>query len=93
MENRIETAKIAYFIEGNTYIGSKTKDPQEGWLLRYRLVPDKDNGVLHTACWDEDVCFEKAEQPWQQDFPLDAEGLESARAWLLDHYARLGQKE
>ena len=92
MDGPIETAKLAYFVEGNTYTGSKTKDHEAGLLLRYRIEPDRENGVIKVACWDQDLCFEKAEEPWQQDFPMDAEGLEAARSWLLEHYAQIGRE-
>lgn len=87
----IETAKLAYFVEGNTYTGSRTKDPAAGAILRYRLVPDRENSLLQVACWDRDVCYEKAE-PQEREFPLEAEGLEAARSWLAEQYARIGQE-
>lgn len=63
-----------YFEQGNAYTGSVRTD------LRYRVAPQND--TLCAAVWNTDICFEFAEDKSEATFPLSAEGLQSATAWL-----------
>lgn len=74
--------KLVYFTEGNTFTGSKSGPGGE--LLRYRVEPDIEEGLLKAWCWTEDKCFERAGDKQQKDFLLEAEGLEAVQAWLAE---------
>lgn len=79
-----ELQKLVYFTEGNTYSGSKTEN---GKLLRYRVEPDRENGLLLAWCWHEDKCFQRAGEKEGKRFPLNEEGLDAIPGWLEGHFA------
>ncbi len=81
--------KLAYFTEGNTFTGSRTKDPEKGVILRFRAVPDTGEGELKAWAWSSDVCFERAGEIEEKSFPLNQEGLDAAEAWLQSLYDAL----
>ncbi len=90
MDNvQMDLQKLNYFTEGNTFTGSRTKDWARGVILRYLVRPDLDEGKLLAYSWDKDVCFEKAEEKQEAEFPLDEQGLEGVRSWLLERYGQL----
>ena len=89
MERQLEVQKFHYFDEGNLYAGEKVKDEAKGLLLRYYVAPDKEAALFHVYAWQEDVCFEKAQEKEGRDFPFSEEGLEQARDWLEERYAAL----
>ncbi len=72
--------KLAYFVEGNSFTGSKTG--KDGEVLRYRVTPDKENAQLKAWCWTEDKCFELAGGKREAAFPLDAGGMDALLGWL-----------
>ena len=86
MEHSLELQKFHYFDEGNTYAGQKTKDPDSGLLLRYLVEPDKEAALLRAYAWTEDLCFERAGEKQEAQFPLSEEGLLQAQAWLKEQY-------
>lgn len=75
--------KLVYFTEGNTYSGSRT---ESGGLLRYRVEPDRENELLLAWCWREDVCFQRAGEKKEKQFPLKQEGLEQIQNWLEENF-------
>lgn len=89
MERQLELQKFHYFDEGNTYVGQKTKDPGQGTLLRYLIKPDKENALLLAYSWTEDLCFERAHEKQERQYPLSEEGLEQAVEWLESQYSAL----
>ena len=89
MERQLELQKFHYFDEGNPYVGQKTKDPGQGTLLRYLIKPDKENALLLAYSWTEDLCFERAHEKQERQYPLSEEGLEQAVEWLESQYAAL----
>lgn len=90
MENgELSLQKLSYFTEGNTFTGSRTKDRENGVILRYLVKPDKENGRLLAYAWNRDVCFEKAPDRQEAAFSLDEEGLEETRSWLEGLYGSL----
>lgn len=89
MERQLEVQKFHYFDEGNLYAGEKVKEEAKGLLLRYYVAPDKEAALFHVYAWQEDVCFEKAQEKEGRDFPFSEEGLEQARDWLEERYAAL----
>ena len=89
MERQLEVQKFHYFDEGNLYAGEKVKEEAKGLLLRYYVAPDKEAALFHVYAWQEDVCFEKAQEIEGRDFPFSVEGLEQARDWLEERYTAL----
>lgn len=89
MERQLELQKFHYFDEGNTYAGQKTKDSEKGVLLRYLVTPDKEAALLHAYCWTEDLCFDRAHEKQQMDYPLTEDGLSKAVEWLEGQYQAL----
>lgn len=85
----MDLQKLTFFTEGNTFTGSRTKDPSARLLLRYLVRPDLENGRLLCYAWDTDVCFEKAGARAEAGFPLDGSGLEEAGRWLLEQFDQL----
>lgn len=69
-----DIAKLNHFTEGNLYTGSKTKDWEKGTVIRYKVWPDRENEKLIASCWAQDVCYEKAQDKEEREFPLTAEG-------------------
>lgn len=89
MENELDMQKLNYFTEGNTFTGGQTKDPVKKTLLRYRVQPDLENEKLYASCWAEDVCFERAGEKQDAEFPLGEEGLSQLKAWLGERFAEV----
>jgi hypothetical protein len=89
MERQLELQKFHYFDEGNTYAGQKTKDPDRGALLRYLVTPDKDAALIRAYCWTEDLCFDRAQNKQEKEYPLTEEGLDKAVEWLEGEYQAL----
>ncbi len=88
-DERLDMQKLSYFTEGNTFTGSRTKDWDKGVLLRYLVRPDREEEKLTAYSWTEDVCFERAQERREEQFPLNEEGLESIQAWLQEQYRAL----
>ncbi|MCI8395771.1 MAG: hypothetical protein HFE88_08580 [Acutalibacter sp.] len=78
----MDLQKLTFFTEGNTFTGSVSKDPAAGLLLRYLVEPDKENEQLKAYAWRKDLCFERAGEKEEQEFPMTQQGLEEADAWL-----------
>ncbi len=92
MENEVfDLQKMTFFTEGNTFTGSRTKDGETGALLRYlvRPVSDETGKRLEVFSWNTDVCFEKAPDPEEAQFPMDEEGLDRIQDWLRQQFERL----
>ncbi len=90
MDTGMDLQKLAFFTEGNTFTGSRTKNAENGLLLRYRVKPDPEEHQLVAHCWKQDVCFELAEpDAVTARFPLDEEGLNALANWLLALYQAL----
>lgn len=89
MERQLALQKFHYFEEGNIYAGQKTKDFQKGLLLRYLVEPDKNEGMLRAYAWTEDVCFDRAREKQQKEYPFTEEGLDQAVEWLEEQYRSL----
>ena len=89
MERELEIQKFHYFEEGNFYAGQKTKDPETGRMLRYRVEPFLKETLLRAYAWTEDLCFERAKNVEQREYPLTEEGLEQAVEWLESRYQEL----
>ena len=84
-----DIAKLNHFTEGNLYTGSKTKDWEKGTVIRYKVWPDRENEKLIASCWAQDVCYEKAQDKEEREFPLTAEGVDAVRTWLMERYLQL----
>lgn len=78
----MDLQKLTFFTEGNTFTGSASKDPAAGLLLRYLVEPDKENEQLKAYAWRKDLCFERAGEKEEREFPMTQQGLEEADAWL-----------
>ena len=85
----IDLQQLTYFTEGNIFTGSATKDPEKGLLLRYRVVPDKEDGALKAWAWTKDLCFERAGETKEMEAPLNTQGLQSIADWLQGLYEAL----
>lgn len=85
----MDLQKLSYFTEGNTFTGSRTKEGEKKALLRYLVKPDRENSRLLAWSWTEDLCFEKAQERREADFPLDEEGLDQVRDWLWEQFQGL----
>lgn len=86
---KMDIQKLAYFTEGNTFTGSRTKDWAQKRLLRYLIRPNREEGKLLCWAWTEDLCFEKAREKQAGEFPLTEEGLSQAELWLRGLYETL----
>ena len=89
MERQLELQKFHYFEEGNTYAGQKTKDWEKKLLLRYLVEPDKKAELLRAYAWTEDVCFDRAHDKKQMEYPFTEDGLSQAVEWLESQYQAL----
>lgn len=92
MENELfDLQKMTFFTEGNTFTGSRTKDAEKGILLRYlvRPVSDETGKRLQAFTWNTDMCFEKASDLEEAQFPMDEEGLDRIQDWLRQQFERL----
>ncbi len=89
MERQLELQKFHYFDEGNTYAGQKTKDFEKGILLRYLVTPDKEASLIKAYAWKEDLCFDKAHDKLEVEYPLSEDGLSRAVEWLEAQYQAL----
>ncbi len=69
-----DIAKLNHFTEENLYTGSKTKDWEKGTVIRYKVWPDRENEKLIASCWAQDVCYEKAQDKEEREFPPDGRG-------------------
>ena len=76
----LDLQKLTFFTEGNTFTGERSQETGE--VLRYLVKPNREEEKLVAYSWHSDVCFEKAEEKTQQDFPLSEEGLEEIQRWL-----------
>ena len=82
----MEIQKLTFFTEGNTFTGSRTKDPATGAMLRSLVRPNAEEARLEAFTWREDLCFERAGEKQEAQFPLSDEGLLQAQAWLKEQY-------
>lgn len=82
----MEIQKLTFFTEGNTFTGSRTKDPATGAMLRYLVRPNAEEARLEAFTWREDLCFERAGEKQEAQFPLSDEGLLQAQVWLKEQY-------
>lgn len=92
MEEQPELQRLNYFEAGNTYTGSKRKFPEQGIaspVLRYLVKPDLENEKLNAFAWSENVCFDRAQEKEESNFPLNKEGLEAVGAWLTDKFKQI----
>ncbi len=78
----MDLQKLTFFTEGNTFTGSASKALAAGLLLRYLVEPDKENEQLKAYAWRKDLCFERAGEKEEREFPMTQQGLEEADAWL-----------
>lgn len=82
----MDLQKLTFFTEGNTFTGSRTKDPATGALLRYLVYPDLENQKLIAYAWTTDVCFERAQERSEAAFFLSEQGLSETQTWLQEQY-------
>ena len=88
MAHQLEIQKYHYFEEGNTYTGQKTKEDGNK-LLRYLVEPFQEDGLLKAYSWTQDVCFDRAQEKEEKEFPLTEEGLAEAVQWLEARFDQL----
>lgn len=93
MGMELDLQKLHYFTadeyEGNEFTGSCTKDREQKILLRYAVKPDLENQLLLAFAWTQDVCFEKAVDKQEKQFPMTSEGHCALRDWLQARYNEL----
>ena len=78
----MDLQKLTFCTEGNTFTGRASKALAAGLLLRYLVEPDKENEQLKAYAWRKDLCFERAGEKEEREFPMTQQGLEEADAWL-----------
>lgn len=66
---------LPFFESGNVYTGSFRQS------FRFRIA--KAENALAVSCWNQDVCFEKAESPETEHFPLTQDGLSACMDWIV----------
>ncbi len=64
-----------YYQSGNVFLGSHRR-------LRFKIQPDGDKLLVYT--WFNGLCFEKGDVGEPAAFPLNAQGLEEIRAYLVE---------
>ncbi len=81
---------IRFFFNKNSFCGS-----HKG--LNYRIIPikaDADAGVeahFEVVIWYGMLCSECSEMQAEKQFPLEADGLEALRSWLIEQYEAMPQ--
>ena len=75
MINGYDFPEISYFIQGNDFTGS------DGENFRYRLSKQEDD--LKAYVWNDDVCFDCAENTVEESFEVSNDGLVKAIEWIL----------
>lgn len=85
-EGRLDLQKLSFFTEGNTFTGGKTKDWEKKIVLRYLVRPDLEERKLLAYSWTEDLCFDRAREKQEAEFPLTEQGIEQIQAWLQERY-------
>lgn len=88
-KEELDLQKLNFFTEGNTFTGGRTKDWAKKTMLRYLVRPDRENEKLQAFSWTKDLCFDRAGEKQEAEFPLTEEGLEQIRNWLTDQYRAL----
>ena len=53
------------------------------------MTPDKDAALIRAYCWTEDLCFDRAQNKQEKEYPLTEEGLDKAVEWLEGEYQAL----
>lgn len=77
MHPQFQRLNARFFLRAYVYTGSIGD-------FRYRFAHD-DKETIHAAVYTK-VCFEKAQDVVQQDFPWNEEGAEALRLWLQQRY-------
>ncbi len=76
---------IRFFVNKNLFTGS-----HKG--MNYRLIPIKGDveknieSHLEVAVWYGMLCSEKSTMAAEANFPLDTDGLASAKDWIIAQY-------
>lgn len=86
---QLDMQKLAYFTEGNIFTGSRTKDWKKKIVLRYLVKPDLKEEKLLAYCWNEDLCFERAQNKDEAEFQLSEAGIEGIQSWLQEKHGAL----
>jgi len=60
--------------------------------FRYRLAQDEKARVIHAAAYSK-VCYERAEDRTERDFPWDEAGVEELKRWLEEQYEAFVARE
>ncbi|MBR6108095.1 MAG: hypothetical protein IKQ39_08835 [Oscillospiraceae bacterium] len=83
--NSFDIPAVFYFEVGNMHSGSRDQ-------LRFFITPA--DGMLHADTWNEDVCYEIAQErgilSGHADFPLSEEGFQQMIAFLQAEYDKNG---
>lgn len=66
---------LSHFHNQNVWTASRGR-------MRYRVTPGED-GLL-AEVWEDPWCYELSRVEYTQAFPLEEEGIEVLRAWLLE---------
>ncbi len=77
---------IHFFMSDNSFSGSLKGF---NYFLKPVFVKDGDEGTSHfeVCTWYGQLCRAKSEIRAQTTFPLDTDGLEAAKAWLVEQNA------
>ncbi len=83
---------IRFFTNKNAFTGS-----HKG--MNYRIIPQKGDAEkgtrsrLEAAVWYGMLCSEKSVMVAEENFSLDADGLDAAREWIVAQYGEYCAKE
>ncbi len=84
MAIEIEIPPLSYFESGNPFTGS------HGQVFRFHTAKDGDE--LSAFVWNEDICFELAENKEEKRFAMGEEGRVQMKAWLEEKCRELQEK-
>ena len=76
MNDEIYLPTLEFWLHENEWSGSRKN-------LRYWITPKKDEAVFHVEYWPGPMCREKRPGVEETDFPLNEEGLEEIKGWIL----------
>ena len=81
--------KLDYYINDGIHTGSRLLSDKRDYSqeMRYRIFREDDH--LHVFIWRGPYSFEKSEMLFQNDFPLDNDGLQAAHDWIISQYEKL----
>lgn len=81
----IELPPLSYFETHNVFTGSQNQ------IFRFHV--DTNETEILADVWNEDICFELAQNTEQKNFPLTEEGRVATKAWIEEQFMKTYPEE